>query len=86
MLARSGRAGDVAVGCTQVDEVRLRYSVRDIAQVREELLADAVSSARHKAERLAHAAERPLAAVVGVEERLGESWPGDDGVMRFASA
>ena len=57
----------------KVDELSLRYSVRDPSQVREDLLAVAVSTARRKAERLAQAAERSLGAVVGVEEPTSES-------------
>jgi uncharacterized protein YggE len=63
----------------KVDELSLRYSVRDPSQVREDLLAVAVSTARRKAERLAQAAERSLGAIVGVEEPTSESWPGDYG-------
>ena len=67
----------------RADEFSLRYAVRDPAQVREELLAEAVSTARGKAARLAQAAERSLGAVVAVEERLSDSWPGDHGGMEL---
>ena len=74
----------------KADELSLRYSVRDASQVREELLAVAVSTARRKAERLAHAAERSLGAIVTVDERMsGGGWEDEDGgmeVLRMASA
>jgi uncharacterized protein len=70
----------------RADEFSLRYAVRDPSRVREELLAEAVSTARRKAERLARAAERSLGAVVAVEERSSDSWPGDDGRIQLMSA
>ena len=93
-------SGEVAVECPpalaaqvmsqsaalRADEFSLRYSVRDPSQVREELLAAAVSTARRKAERLAQAAERSLGAVVGVEERSSDSWPGGDSGIELMSA
>lgn len=83
-------SGDVAVECPPglaarvmsqsaalgVDELSLGYSVRDPARIREELLGVAVSTARRKAEHLAQAAERTLGAIVGVEERPSDTWPG----------
>ena len=45
----------------------------------------AVSTARRKAERLAHAAERSLGTVVGVEERSSDSWHDDYGGMELRS-
>src|SRR5919202_1690869 len=73
----------------KADELSLRYSVRDASQVREELLAVAVSTARRKAERLAHAAERSLGAIVTVDERMSGGWEDEDGgmeVLRMASS
>jgi uncharacterized protein len=69
-----------------VDEFSLRYSVRDPSEVREELLAVAVSTARRKAERLAQAGERSLGAIVGVEELSSENWRGDHAGIELASA
>jgi uncharacterized protein len=85
-------SGEVAVECPptlaaqvmsqsaalKADEFSLRYSARDPSQVREELLAAAVSAARRKAECLAQAAERSLGAIVGVEE-LRASWSRENG-------
>jgi uncharacterized protein YggE len=92
-------SGEVAVECPpalaaqvmaqsalKADEFSLRYSVRDPAQVREDLLAVAVSTARRKAERLAQAAERSLGAVVGVEERsTSDIWQDDQGGIELRS-
>ena len=65
----------------KADELSLRDSVRDASQVREELLAVAVSTARRKAERLAQAAERSLGAIVTVDERMSGGWEDEDGGM-----
>jgi uncharacterized protein YggE len=93
-------SGEVAVECPpalaaqviaqsaalKADEFSLRYSVRDPAQVREELLAVAVSTARRKAGRLAQAAERSLGAIVGVEERsTSDIWQDDQGGIELRS-
>ena len=93
-------SGEVAVTCPpalasqvmaqsaalKADEFSLRYSVRDPDEVREELLAVGVSTARRKAERVAQAAERSLGAVIGVEERTtSDMWQDDEGGIELRS-
>lgn len=91
-------SGEVAVNCPPAVAARvmsqaaalkaefsLRYSVRDPSQVREELLPVAVSTARRKAERLAQAADRPLGAIVGVEESLSGGWEPEDHVRPMSA-
>jgi uncharacterized protein YggE len=92
-------SGEVAVTCPpalasqvmaqsaalKADEFSLRYSVRDPDEVREELLAVGVSTARRKAERVAQAAERSLGAVIGVEERTTSDMWDDEGGIELRS-
>jgi uncharacterized protein YggE len=56
-----------------------RFSVRDRSPVIEELLGEAIDTARRKAERVAEAASRSLGGVVAVEEAPDARWDDDAG-------
>ena len=71
------RAGGVLAEAVRLgaDEAgRVEYEASDREAVLVELLAEAVDAARHKAERLAEAAGRPLGAVVTLEEPVDEDY------------
>jgi uncharacterized protein len=79
----------IAAGVDQLSGPR--FSVRDRLPVVEELLGEAIGTARRKAERVADAASRSLGGVVAVEEAPHERWDDfgsfeDEEVVELASA
>lgn len=85
---RVGRvlAAAMDLGADAVDG--LEYALRDPEPILDELLAEAVEAARHKAERLADAADRPLGGIVAIKEPADERWreAGARGDVRALSA
>ena len=83
------RAADVAQAAMAAGADRLhgpRFEYDRAAEVRGDLLAEAVADARSKAERLARAAGRRLGAVQAIEETGPEKVPGSQRVMAAAAA
>ena len=77
-------AAAIGLGADVVEGVE--YSVGDADSILEELLAEAVETARRKAERLAEAAGRPLGAIVAIKEPVDDEWRAVGDAMSLRSA